>query len=63
MSKLEQAQAILSKPLTLEALQALDDLCEQAIGQEAEQLGDLWEAAMASASPELFEEAQAQGLF
>lgn len=54
MILLEQASALLAEdgPFTLAQAKALDALCEQARGEEADMLGDLWEAAMLSADEE-----------
>ncbi|WP_273762935.1 hypothetical protein [Aeromonas hydrophila] len=54
MTLLEQASALLAEdgPFTLAQAKALDVLCEQARGDEADMLGDLWEAAMLSADEE-----------
>lgn len=54
MTLLEQASALLAEdgPFTLAQAKALDALCEQARGAEADMLGDLWEAAMLSADEE-----------
>ncbi len=54
MTLLEQASALLAEdgPFTLTQAKALDALCEQARGEEADMLGDLWEAAMLSADEE-----------
>lgn len=54
MTLLEQASALLAQdgPFTLAQAKALDALCEQAQGEEADMLGDLWEAAMLSADEE-----------
>lgn len=54
MTLLEQASALLAEdgPFTLRQAKALDALCEQAQGKEADLLGDLWEAAMLSADEE-----------
>jgi hypothetical protein len=54
MTLLEQASALLAEdgPFTLVQAKALDALCEQARGEEADMLGDLWEAAMLSADEE-----------
>lgn len=54
MTLLEQASALLAEdgPFTLAQAKALDALCEQARGEEADMLGDLWEAAMLSADKE-----------
>ncbi|MDD9308398.1 hypothetical protein V6S06_14055 [Aeromonas hydrophila] len=54
MILLEQASALLAEdgPFTLAQAKALDALCEQARGEEADMLGDLWEAAMAVADEE-----------
>lgn len=54
MTLLEQASALLAEdgPFTLARAKALDALCEQARGDEADMLGDLWEAAMLSADEE-----------
>lgn len=54
MTLLEQASALLAEdgPFTLAQAKALDTLCEQARGEEADMLGDLWEAAMLSADEE-----------
>lgn len=54
MTLLEQASALLAEdgPFTLAHAKALDALCEQARGEEADMLGDLWEAAMLSADEE-----------
>lgn len=54
MTLLEQASALLAEdgPFTLAQAKALDALCEQARGEEADMLGDLWEAAMLSADEE-----------
>ncbi len=63
MTPLTQAEALFNQPLTLEAIQTLDKLISQAHGEEADQLGDLWEAMMVAASPELFAQAQQAGYF
>ena len=54
MTLLDQASALLAEdgPFTLAQAKALDALCEQARGDEADMLGDLWEAAMLSADEE-----------
>lgn len=54
MTLLEQASVLLAEdgPFTLAQAKALDALCEQARGEEADMLGDLWEAAMLSADGE-----------
>ena len=54
MTLLEQASALLAAdgPFTLAQAKALDALCEQARGDEADMLGELWEAAMLSADEE-----------
>ncbi|MFQ2504716.1 hypothetical protein ACK320_12760 [Aeromonas caviae] len=54
MTLLEQASSLLAEdgPFTLAQAKALDALCEQARGEEADMLGDLWEAAMLSADEE-----------
>lgn len=54
MTLLEQASALLAEdgPFTLAQAKALDALCEQARGDEADMLGDLWEAARLSADEE-----------
>ncbi|PHS84675.1 hypothetical protein AAW02_09185 [Aeromonas dhakensis] len=54
MTLLDQASALLAEdgPFTLAQAKALDALCEQARGEEADMLGDLWEAAMLSADEE-----------
>ena len=54
MTLLEQASALLAEdgPFALAQAKALDALCEQARGEEADMLGDLWEAAMLSADEE-----------
>jgi len=51
MTLLEQASALLAQdgPFTLAQAKALDALCEQARDEEADLMGDLWEAAMANA--------------
>ncbi|MHA2755906.1 MULTISPECIES: hypothetical protein [Aeromonas] len=54
MTLLEQASALLAQdgPFTLAQAKALDALCEQARGEEADLMGDLWEAAMVNADEE-----------
>lgn len=54
MTLLEQAGALLAQdgPFTLAQAKALDALCEQARDEEADLMGDLWEAAMANADEE-----------
>ncbi|CAD7506620.1 hypothetical protein ACXRSW_00465 [Aeromonas dhakensis] len=54
MTLLEQASALLAEdgPFTLAQAKALDALCEQARDEEADLMGDLWEAAMAKADEE-----------
>ena len=54
MTLLEQASALLALdgPFTLAQAKALDALCEQARDEEADLMGDLWEAAMANADEE-----------
>lgn len=51
---LEQASMLLDEegPFTLAKAMAFDALCEQASGEEAEMLGDLWETAMMKADEE-----------
>ena len=48
MKLLDQANALFEKGdlLTLADVQALEALCAQATGKEAEYLGDLWSAAL-----------------
>lgn len=54
MTLWEQASALLAQdgPFTLAQAKALDALCEQARDEEADLMGDLWEAAMANADEE-----------
>ena len=54
MTLLEQASALLAQdgPFTLAQAKALDALCEQARDEDADLMGDLWEAAMANADEE-----------
>lgn len=54
MTLLEQASALLAQdgPFTLAQAKVLDALCEQARDEEADLMGDLWEAAMANADEE-----------
>lgn len=54
MTLLEQASDLLAQdgPFTLAQAKALDALCEQARDEEADLMGDLWEAAMANADEE-----------
>ena len=54
MTLLEQANALLAQdgPFTLAQAKALDALCDQARDEEADLMGDLWEAAMANADEE-----------
>ncbi len=54
MTLLEQASALLAQdgPFTLAQAKALDALCEQARDEEADLMGDLWEAAIANADEE-----------
>ncbi|MDX7747426.1 hypothetical protein [Aeromonas veronii] len=54
MTLQEQASALLAQdgPFTLAQAKALDALCEQARDEEADLMGDLWEAAMANADEE-----------
>ena len=51
---LDQGNALFAAgaPLTLAQVKQLDALCEQAIGPEAEYLGDLWSAALLHCTPE-----------
>ncbi|AMG01345.1 hypothetical protein [Vibrio harveyi] len=62
MTNLEQAMAILEKPITIEALQELDALCARSLGEEADRIGDLWEAALVQASADVAEEYQLAAL-
>lgn len=64
MKLLKQAQTLFSfdKPITLENMRKLDQLCDQAKGEEAERLGDLWEAAITSADEQTIIKAHQEGL-
>ncbi|MGI2259770.1 hypothetical protein [Shewanella sp. GXUN23E] len=61
---LRRAQEILSQPLTLELIREFDALTDNASGDVANQLYDLWEALYVKASidPVLVEAATAEGL-
>jgi hypothetical protein len=57
MDKLSQAMEILAKPsLSLADAKALSRLEVSATGEEAEMIGELWEAFYVAASPELLEQ-------
>lgn len=56
MTNLEKAMAILEKPITIEALRELDVLCARSLGEEADRIGELWEAALVQASTDVIEE-------
>ena len=62
MTLLEQAKQLLDKPVTLETLQTLESLSEKARGEEAEQIGDLIEAAVVAAPEEVYEQCLASSL-
>ncbi|CAM3679594.1 hypothetical protein VA7868_04212 [Vibrio aerogenes CECT 7868] len=59
MTLLEQAQALLEGPVTLQTLNDLETLSEQASGEEKEQIGDLIETAIISAPLDVIEQYQA----
>ncbi|ELR65857.1 hypothetical protein C942_00944 [Photobacterium marinum] len=62
MSLIEQAQMLFKHPLTIESLRQLDRLEKQARGEEADRIGELWEAVLADADEELLNQAREEGL-
>lgn len=62
MMLLEQAQALFKQPLTIDLLRQLDKLEKQARGEEADRIGELWEAVMAEADEVLLNQAREEGL-
>lgn len=62
MKLLNQAQALFKQRLTIESLRQLDQLEKQARGEEADYIGELWEAVMAEADDALQEKAREEGL-
>ncbi|UTV30171.1 hypothetical protein [Photobacterium atrarenae] len=62
MERLKEAQALFKQPLTIEVLRQLDQLEKQARGEEADRIGELWEAVMADAEDELLNQAREEGL-
>jgi hypothetical protein len=46
MKLLDQALALLSKPVTLDSIREWDKLCKQARGSEAQQIGELYETLL-----------------
>lgn len=53
---LEQASLLLGEegPVTLAKAKAFDALCEQASGEEAQMLGDLWETFLMKADADAY---------
>lgn len=62
MTLLDKAQALFKQPLNLETLRQLDALEKQARGEEADRIGELWEAVMAQADDALLNQAREEGL-
>ena len=62
MELLNQAQALFKQRLTIDSLRQLDRLEKQARGEEADYIGELWEAVMADADEALLEQAHEEGL-
>lgn len=62
MTLLDEAQALFKQPLNLETLRQLDALEMQARGEEADRIGELWEAVMAQADDALLNQAREEGL-
>ncbi|MGF1680212.1 hypothetical protein [Photobacterium minamisatsumaniensis] len=62
MDKLEQAEVLFKQPLTIESLRKLDTLERQARGQEADYIGELWEAVFAAADENVLTQARKEGL-
>ncbi|MBY8232358.1 hypothetical protein [Vibrio fluvialis] len=62
MNNLEKAQRLLKSAVTVETLLELDSLCQQSHGDEADKIGDLWEAAMVQASQGVIDEYHMQAL-
>ncbi|SHO59320.1 hypothetical protein [Vibrio quintilis] len=59
MTLLEQAQALLESPVTLETLNQLEALADKADGKEKEAIGDLIETAIIGAPVDVIEQYQA----
>ncbi|SHO58787.1 hypothetical protein VQ7734_04559 [Vibrio quintilis] len=59
MTLLEQAKQLLTAPVTRETLNQLEALADKARNEEAEQIGDLIEAALVSAPAEVLAQYQA----
>lgn len=62
MTLLNQAQALFKQHLTIDSLRHLDKLKRLSRGEEADQIGELWEAVMADADETLLEQAREEGL-
>ncbi|EGR0523045.1 hypothetical protein EFU53_001257 [Vibrio cholerae] len=62
MSNLEKAMAILNSPITVDSLNELDALCASSLGEEAERIADLWEAALVQASQDVIDDYHAAAL-
>jgi len=62
MTLLIQAQDLLKQHLTIELLRHLFKLEKLAHGEEADQIGELWEAVIADADEALLDEARKEGL-
>ncbi|MGR3221800.1 hypothetical protein ABMX95_01820 [Vibrio vulnificus] len=62
MSNLDKAMAILTKPITADALQELDAFCANSRSEEAERIADLWEAALVQASQDVIDDYHAAAL-
>ncbi len=62
MNHLNQAQALFKEHLTIESLRHLDKLEKLTSGEEADQIGELWEVVMADADEAVLEQAREEGL-
>lgn len=59
---LNQAQALFKEHLTIESLRHLDKLEKLTSGEEADQIGELWEVVMADADEAVLDQAREEGL-
>lgn len=62
MNNLEKAQALLNAPITADTLIELDKLCAASRAEEADRIGDLWEAALVQAEQEVIDDYHASVL-
>ncbi|PSW06146.1 hypothetical protein [Photobacterium lipolyticum] len=62
MTLLIQAQALFKQHLTIDSLRHLYKLEKLASGEEADQIGELWDVVMADADEAVLDQARKEGL-